>query len=166
MVRSTGQLDLDEEGNWDYHGHSSGLSFVRRMREQFGDIFGPDAHGAPFLKTRPMTSVFESPKSSIDSTFDNSLLPGAETADLPPRAEARRLCDNTIFMASALLRVVHIPTFNRRFDRIFDLAPENYGNDENNFLPLLYSTLAVGTLFGTDQEEFDNMGYEFATETG
>src|SRR4051794_13309004 len=36
MVESTGQLDLDESGHWDFHGGSSGTVFVRRMREHFG----------------------------------------------------------------------------------------------------------------------------------
>jgi len=41
MVRAVAQMDVDEQGHWDYHGHSSGLSFVRRMREQLGDLMGP-----------------------------------------------------------------------------------------------------------------------------
>ena len=40
MVRAVAQIDMDETGNWDYHGHSSGLSFVRRMREQLGGLDG------------------------------------------------------------------------------------------------------------------------------
>src|SRR6201999_3412992 len=51
MVRSTGQLDLDEQGNIEYHGHSSGLTFVRRMRESLGDVMGPEGKGTPFIKS-------------------------------------------------------------------------------------------------------------------
>ena len=42
MIESTGQLDIDESGNLDFHGGSSGAVFVRRMREQFGDLLGDD----------------------------------------------------------------------------------------------------------------------------
>lgn len=164
MVRATGQLDLDEEGYWDYHGHSSGLSFIRKMREQFGDIIGPSSTGAPFVKSRPMSQVFDSPKSNNDSPFDSNLVLAA--VDLPSRQEAKILCDNALNDASSLLKVMHLPTFYKTLDRIYDIPPENYGNRENTFLPLLYSVLALGTLFSKDCREIDEVGYENAIDEG
>ncbi|TLD36974.1 hypothetical protein E2P81_ATG02756 [Venturia nashicola] len=163
MVRSTGQLDLDEQGNLEYHGHSSGLSFVRRMREQLGDVMGPEGQGTPFVKSRPMSQVFDSPRSTHDSPFDASLV-GPE---LPPKDVARLLCDNAILDAASILRVVHYPTFIKQFDSIFDKPPESYTNDDNVFLPLLYATMALGTLFSKDDDgELDRKGYENAITEG
>jgi hypothetical protein len=163
MVRSTGQLDLDEQGNLEYHGHSSGLSFVRRMREQLGDVMGPEGQGTPFVKSRPMSQVFDSPRSTHDSPWESSP-PGS---DLPPRDVARQLCDNAINDAASLLRVVHYPTFMQQFDSIYDKPPESYSNDDNVFLPLLYATMALGTLFSKDDNgELDRKGYENAITEG
>jgi hypothetical protein len=164
MVKSTGQLDLDEQGNLEYHGHSSGLSFVRRMREQLGDVMGPEPRSTPFLKSRPMSQVFDSPRSFHDSPpWDMHML----NADLPPREVARVLCDNAINDAASLLRFVHYPTFVKQMEQLYDTQPESYGNDENAFLPLLYSALALGTLFPKkDEEDLDRRGYENAIDEG
>jgi hypothetical protein len=163
MVRSTGQLDLDEQGNLEYHGHSSGLSFVRRMRESLGDVMGPEGKGTPFVKSRPMSQVFDSPRSLNDSPWDSH----ASGADLPSREAARELCDIAINDAAALLRFIHYPTFARDLENIYATAPENYGNDEHAFLPLLYSALALGTLFSKKEEnELDSRGYENAIHEG
>ncbi|GME54241.1 hypothetical protein GTA08_BOTSDO03581 [Neofusicoccum parvum] len=165
MVRATGQLDLDEHGYWDYHGHSSGLSFVRRMRERF-DIMGRgEGESSPFPSARPLSHVFESPKSVQDSpaTFDN-VLPGG--AELPPKGKAQELCDTAINDASALLRVVHLPTFWKSFEELYSKSPEEYGAAENSFLPLLYTVLALGTLFSRTSEDLDEVGYENAINQG
>ncbi|KAE9972497.1 hypothetical protein BLS_004014 [Venturia inaequalis] len=163
MVRSTGQLDLDEQGNLEYHGHSSGLSFVRRMREQLGDVMGPEGQGTPFVKSRPMSQVFDSPRSTHDSPFDVTSI-GPE---LPPRDVARLLCDNAILDAASILRVVHYPTFIKQFDSIYDKPPESYTNDDNIFLPLLYATMALGTLFSKDEDgDLDRKGYETCIAEG
>ena len=104
MVRAVAQLDMDEQGHWDYHGHSSGLSFVRRMREQLGDIMGQEGQATPFVKTRPMSQVLESPKSGADSPAGD-ISPAAGT-DLPQLEYAREICSYTVNDAAVLLRVV------------------------------------------------------------
>ena len=162
MVRAVGQIELDEHGHWDYHGHSSGLSFMRRMREQLGDVMGPDTVATPFAKTRPSPHSLESPKSNLyaESPMDSSN--GASGTDLPAEETARRLCQNAIAEVAVLLRTVHAPTFWRSFQRIYTLPSEHYTDEDHRFLPLLYSTLAVGSVFGsaTDTE------YEGAIEQG
>ncbi|KAJ9637170.1 Gypsy retrotransposon integrase-like protein 1 [Coniosporium tulheliwenetii] len=145
MVRATGQLDLDEQGNWDYHGHSSGLSFMRRLREQFGDIMGAVGRSTPFLKSRPMSQV---------------------GTGLAPKSVALELADNAINDATILLRFVHWPSFVKKVDRIYDIAPEDYGTEENSFLPLLYTALAVGSLFAKAHAEVDSPGYGAAIDEG
>lgn len=165
MVRAIGQLELDEQGNWDYHGHSSGLSFVRRMREQLGDLLGPDAKTTPFVKSRPMSQVFDSPRSL------NAESPGMETAflgtDLPSKAVARDLCETAITDASVLMRAIHVPTFWKSFDRMYSTPFENYTNQDHRFLPLLFSTMSVGCLFGSDEQSpLNQAGYESAIDQG
>jgi hypothetical protein len=159
MVQATGNLDLDEDGNWDYHGHSSGLSFMRRIQQEYGDIIGGKAPSASLFKYRPPSQVLDSPNSAHPSPADSTVLPAG--TDLPPKKIARTLCDNALVDASAMLRVVHLPSFYKSFDRMYDIAPENYGNAENTFLPLLYAVLALGSLFPkvTNQELAGVEGY-------
>jgi hypothetical protein len=161
MVQATGALDLDEQGNFEYHGHSSGLHFLRRMRESLGDVMGPEPKSTPFIKSRPMSTVIDSPRSTGDSPLES--LPGS---DLPPRAIARELCDIAINDAGALLRIVHYPTFISQMERLYDVSPENYGNDENMFLPLFYAVLAVATLFAKTDSNGQEYGYEAAITEG
>ncbi|KAL5397902.1 hypothetical protein PMIN06_006234 [Paraphaeosphaeria minitans] len=145
MVKATGNLDLDEDGNWDYHGHSSGLSFMRRIQQEYGDIIGGKAPSASLFKYRPPSQVLDSPNSAHPSPADSTVLPAG--TDLPPKKIARTLCESALVDASAMLRVVHLPSFYKSLDRIYEITPENYGNAENTFLPLLYAVLALGSLF-------------------
>jgi hypothetical protein len=153
MIESTGQLDLDETGHWDFHGRSSGTVFMRRMREQFSELLGND-HNAPLLPRIPrpkvMTPMFESPRSSTESPLDAGL---PNTVDLPSRETAKVLCESSLNGACALLRFVHQPTFYKMFDRIYNMSPETFGDCENRFLPLLYMVLALGCMFQPEPDE-------------
>jgi hypothetical protein len=163
MVKSTGQLDLDEQGNLEYHGHSSGLSFVRRMREQWGEVMLPQGQGTPFIKSRPMSQVFDSPRSVNDSPLESS----STQPEMPRKEVALQLCDIAINDAASILRVVHYPTFLKQVDRLYEVPPESYGNEENVFLPLMYAVMALGTLFSkVDNGELDRKGYENAIAEG
>lgn len=150
MIESTGQLELDESGRWDFHGGSSGAVFLRRMREQFGGLLGDD-HNTPMLpklpRPAPMPPTFDSPRSSVESPLEAGL---PNTMDLPSREIAKVLCVNALTCGCCLLRFVHQPTFYEMFDRIYDVAAENYGDEENRFLPLLYVTLSLGCMFNND----------------
>ncbi|KAF2657041.1 hypothetical protein K491DRAFT_714785 [Lophiostoma macrostomum CBS 122681] len=164
MVKATGQLDLDEEGNWDYHGHSSGLSFMRRLQQQYGEFNAPAPSitgTSPFARYRPLSQALDSPTQSPAESSDR-LLTGT---DLPPKKEARILCDYALIDAGALLRVVHLPSFYKSMDRIYETQPENYNNAEHTFLPLLYAVLALGTLFSRRSEESEG-GYEASIDEG
>ncbi|KAJ5390299.1 uncharacterized protein N7496_001367 [Penicillium cataractarum] len=158
MVGNTGCLDRDDQGHWDYHGHTSGIIFVRRLRKQLGAVEAP--------VPRNVTAMLESPRSvSVsDSPQDASLPP---THDLPPRAVAIRLCHNALDDACSLMRFVIEPKFFASLDRIYETPPEQFGNDENSFLPLLYIVMAVGCLFSDDGAgTLDLAGYEGAIGQG
>lgn len=171
MVSATGQLDLDERGHWDYHGHSSGLTFIRRMREQFGDIIGPEKlliRSTPFDRKHQGLEHVDSPRShkSTGESSPKSHIAGLGTADLPPKAKAIVLCTDALDDAGAILRIVHQPTFYKSFNRIYQRRPERYENEDHKFLPLLYSVMALGCLFGKDGKDADRRGYESLTDEG
>lgn len=165
MVDNTGSLDLDDQGNWDYHGQSSGLVYLRCLREQFGDLMGQaEGYGMPFLKTRSIISPVNSPQSSTHSSTEHWL---PNTEDLPPRECAVLLCENALDDACALMRIVHLPTFWPNFDRAYSVPPEQYRNAENKFLPLLYVVLALGAVFAkAERSHLQRWGYENAIDQG
>jgi hypothetical protein len=151
MIESTGQLDLDEDGQWDFHGGSSGIVFINRMRQQFGGLLGVDK-GKPFLPKLPRpypgsNAVFDSPKSTSDSPLESGQ---SSTVDLPAREVAEALVEASLGTACALLRFVHRPSFDKMFHRLYDIPVESYGTEENKFLPLLYIVFALGCMFHTD----------------
>ena len=163
MVKNTGSLDLDESGYWDYHGTSSGLVFIRRMREQFGDLMGQaETTGSPFIGNASLFS--DSPRSNIESPSD---LGPPNTHDLPPKSCALDLCYGTLQEACSIMRFVHQPTFYKNLDRIYELPIDQWGSEENRFLPLLYTVLAVGSIFSQDSHgKLMSDGYGDATDKG
>ncbi len=168
MIESTGQLDLDESGHWDFHGGSSGTVFVRRMREQFGGLLGGHDQNAPIFPRVPRPAIvanFDSPKSMTDSPFDSGL---PNTMDLPSRENAKALCEDSLNCACVLLRFVHQPSFYEMFDRIYDIPPDNFGDPENRFLPLLYTVLALGCMFHAEpgQDPSDQNTYKNGIDQG
>lgn len=164
MVRAVAQMDVDESGHWDYHGHSSGLSFMRRMREQLGDLMGPDSPATPFVKSRPKSLVLDSPRSTVESPSEH---PSSPSNELPPKDVARQFCSNAVDDAAALLKFIHKPTFWNSFERIYNTPSDNWTNEDQQFLPLLYSAMALGTLFGKDeQSNLNQVGYESAIQQG
>lgn len=165
MVKATGSLDLDEDGNWDYHGHSSGLSFMRRIQQDYGDIIAGKAPSSTLFKYRPPSQVLDSPHSAHPSPADTTPL-HAPGNDLPPKKIARALCENALIDASAMLRVVHLPSFYKSFDRMYEITPESYGNAENTFLPLLYAVMALGSLFPNTADKPASAGLEGHADEG
>ena len=166
MVANTGSLDLDDDGHWDFHGHSSGRVFLRRMRAQFGDLMGKPG-ATPFLKHRsfsPRSQLADSPRYSSDTPMDPNL---PKTRELPPKHCAQLLCENALDDAGALLRVVHQPTFYIMFHRVYDRPYDEFTDAEHRFLPLLYGVIALGSLFArADQSQLQTFGYENAIDQG
>ncbi|EXJ81245.1 hypothetical protein A1O3_07535 [Capronia epimyces CBS 606.96] len=164
MVDRTGALDLDDHGNWDFHGHSSGYVFMRKFRPQFGDQYLYQYLHAG--KNRTISQIFESPKSAHSSPYDFSHAVGV---DLPAKEAAIELCRNTLDDCCALMRPIHRPTFFRRLHAIYDTDPEQYNNDHVQFLPLLYVVMAVGCLFAkteNDNAMLNLKNYKEAIEQG
>ena len=166
MVTTTGSLDLDDQGNWDFHGHSSGRVFLNKMRDQFGDLMGTadGQHAMPFLKYKSTSPSIESPKSSAGRSQGPNL---PNVRDLCAKNCAILLASNALDDACAILRIVHRPTFDAMLHRIYETPPEKFGDEENSFLPQLYAVIALGTLFARgEQSKLQKYGFDNAFEQG
>lgn len=166
MVDQMGLLDLDDQGHWDFHGHSSGYAFMRKFRSQFGEQFLPVAHPRLTSKARNIAHLLESPKSAQSSPYESMLPAGVE---LPPREAAIELCRNALDDCCALMRPLHRPTFFRRLHSIYDTDPDQYSNEQMKFLPLLYVVMALGFLFTKVESEnsmLEIKSYSDAIEQG
>jgi hypothetical protein len=164
MVDRTGTLDLDDAGNWDFHGHSSGYHLMRMFRAQFGDQY-LEEYDHP-RKNKTISQLLESPRSAQSSPMDFAL---SHHVDLPPREVAIELCRLTLDDCCALMRPLHVPTFFKRLDAVYETDPEQYKNQHVQFLPLLYIVLAVGCLFSRTEKDntmLDLKGYKEAIEQG
>ncbi|KAL8995339.1 MAG: hypothetical protein Q9169_004914 [Polycauliona sp. 2 TL-2023] len=165
MVLGAGSLHLDDLGHWDFYGQSSGMIFLRRTREQFGDLLANlDDSGLPFTKSSSISGRLMSPKPSNASPTDSC---ENNVQGLPAKSCARKLCDSALNDAAALFPVVHKPTFNKMFDRIYDTPPALYEPMDEKFLPLFYSIIALGCLFASEEESMlQSYGYESAIDSG
>jgi hypothetical protein len=164
MVDRVGSLDLDDKGNYDFHGHSSGFAFMRRFRAQFGEQFLP--YPSSNVRGKTIQQLIESPKSSQSSPYELNL---SASVDLPPREAAIELCRNALDDCCALMRPLHRPTFFQRFHSIYETDPEQFSNQQLKFLPLLYVVMGLGCLFSRTENEstmLDIKGYEEAIEQG
>lgn len=150
MIESIGQLDLKESGEWDFHGVSSGAVFLRRMKDHFQTLLGNE-YQIPFLPRPaipPGLFTIHTPSSPAASPLAN---PTMHT--LPPRERVDKLCHYSLDCATCLLRVVHRPTFFETLDRLYNTPQGSWGNEEQRFLGLLYSVLALGSVYNVSQDE-------------
>lgn len=139
MVQAAGRLDIDETGHMDFHGHSSGMTYLNHLNSQFGNILGEVKISIP----PPGKPAVDSPASSIQSPGEN--LP--DTSLLPTQEVALTLVETCMDCACVLMRFIHKPSFMSVMERIFRKDPDTWDEEENRFLPLLYLALGVGCLF-------------------
>lgn len=164
MVHEAGSLNLDDQGHWDFYGHSSGMIFLRRMREQFGDLLGKADGTNIFTKSTSISGRLNSPRSASQSPMNPGL---SNVHDLPTKECARKLCSCALDDAAALIRFVHQPSFYAMFDRIYSTSAEEFTPADQKFLPFLYSVLALGCLFAKAEESMlQSYGYESAIDQG
>ncbi|KAL7268949.1 Gypsy retrotransposon integrase-like protein 1 [Rhizina undulata] len=155
MVEAAGNLDIDETGHMDFIGHSSGVAFLNHLNKQFSSLLGDDSSSNAWkmIRSSAFPKVFDSPASSANSPLIvNGNLP--DTSLLPSREMVAALVSACLDDACVLMCFVHRPTFDAMVQRIYDVSPEMYEEQENAFLPLLYLALAVGCLFVNDAEKW------------
>ncbi|KAL2202674.1 hypothetical protein CC79DRAFT_1280031 [Sarocladium strictum] len=165
MIDSIGQLDLDERGGWDFHGNSSGSVFLKRMRENFRGLLGPQTK-LPFLPRadRPQGVMsLDAPSPGSISSFANAGTPN----DLPPKEQARSLCYYSLSCATCLVRIVHVPSFYAKFEAIYDKNPETLSLEESRFLGLVYAVLALGCMYkNLDDSSSNKTAYKDSLDEG
>jgi hypothetical protein len=152
MIESIGQLDINEGGEWDFHGISSGAVFLRRMKEHFQGLLGSD-YRTPFL-FRPFRPAgmfsLDSPKLGAGGAFDVSSVPNVY--ELPPLEKVRSLSYYALNCATCLMRVVHQPTYYETLEKFYKTPQSSWGHEEHRFLGLLYSVLALGSMYNTSND--------------
>ncbi|PHH87758.1 hypothetical protein CDD83_8447 [Cordyceps sp. RAO-2017] len=165
MIDSIGQLDLDDKGGWDFHGTSSGAVFLRRMKDHFRGMLGPMSK-APFLPRPdrpPGLTALDSPSPRGSSPSSNLPAP----AELPPKDVARKLCYYSLSCATCLVRIIHLPSFYQRFERVYDRPVDSLDQEDTHFLGLVYAVLALGCMYhNLDETRPESGAYKTAIEEG
>lgn len=155
MIETVGQLDLDDKGDYDFHGTSSGSVFFKRMKEHFRSLLGRD-YQIPFLPRppRPAGVALDSPRSSSSSRLPPSHAPSVY--DLPPKGRALALCAESLNNATCLLRIVHIPSFYKMLDNLYDKPADALAKDKRS-LALAYSVMALGCMYNIPDNDISDM---------
>ncbi|KAK4449686.1 fungal-specific transcription factor domain-containing protein [Podospora aff. communis PSN243] len=160
LSEKVGRVDLNEHGEWDFHGLSSDAAYFGRMTKSFPELTGYDAR-TPFLPQAswPLVSMpYCQTQGRMSDRFGlGGLLPTAYgLEELPARALARTLCEYSLQCATCLLQTVHVPSFYRMFDSIYDTPAPLYSSEQRRFLGLLYAVLALGSMYDVDEHDPSN----------
>lgn len=139
MIEATERLNIDDQGNCNYRGQFAGLTLLEGIRERCDQML----HNGSEKRDWYLTRAFDAP----DLSESGAAAFMDKTAVLPSRETARRLVAIALDDACCLMTFVHRPTFNKLFDRTYELNKDQYSTDEQKFLPLLYEVLALGELF-------------------
>lgn len=135
---ASGRLDIDDDGHHNFHGHSSGFAFLAQIRQKYEDLLSPDVDPGRTANAQP----------DLPEIFDSRPSFGIPVALVPPtlpsKVVAKELVESALDRVCSLSRVVHRPTFDLMFNRVYDLGPTEHGVEELRFLPLLYAVMAVG----------------------
>lgn len=165
LVENVGQLDLTATGEYDFHGMSSGAAFLSRITQHFPGLIRYDSR-TPFLPQpgRPyLAKPYDIP--------GNSTIPWSHVSDgfspVPPKPFAHDLCEFSFSRATCILRVVHAPSFWRMFDKLYEQRPQRYTPEERRFVGLLFSVMALGSMYDVDENDPTNPDhYAEAMERG
>ncbi|KAI9150376.1 Activator of stress protein [Paramyrothecium foliicola] len=146
VVQDQHHLRLTDSGEFDFHGLSSDAAFLNRITQHLPGLLRYDSRipGLPSSTSSPSLP----PISMGQSNYDYSKLPRRELA--------RILCEYSFNHATCLLRIVHVPSFYKRFDSVYDAKKKRFTQDEEQFLGLLYSVLALGSMYDVDENDPSN----------
>lgn len=153
MIETVGQLDLDERGDYDFQGNSSGTVFFKRMKEHFRSLLGRD-YQIPFLPRPPRpagVATLDSPRPSSSSRMPPSN--SSSIYDLPPKERALALCSESLNNATCLLRIVHIPSFYKMLDGLYETPADSLGKEGQRSLALAYTVMALGCMYNIPEKD-------------
>ncbi|KAI0875064.1 hypothetical protein GGS24DRAFT_308758 [Hypoxylon argillaceum] len=156
MISSAGQLDLNESGDYDFHGTSSGSVFFKQMKKHFRTLLGRD-YQIPFMPRPPRPSgvtTLDSPRPTPSSPWATT--PSPSIHNLPPKERAVALCSESIDNATCLLRIVHKPTFYSMLDSLYETPSDHFGTEDKRNLALAYSAMALGCMYNVSDDSVMN----------
>ncbi|KAI3337623.1 hypothetical protein HD806DRAFT_45300 [Xylariaceae sp. AK1471] len=156
MVSSVGQLDLNESGDYDFHGTSSGSVFFKQMKKHFRTLLGRD-YQIPFMPRPPKPSdvvSLDSPRPAPSSPWATT--PSPALYNLPPKERAIALCSESLDNATCLLRIVHKPTFYTMLDTLYEKSSDDFGTEDKRNLALAYSAMALGSMYNVSDNGATN----------
>lgn len=165
MIDSAGQLDIDDRGGWDFHGISSGSVFLKRMKDHFRGKLGPSTKLPFSTRTERPTGL-----TNLDPPTPVGQSPFSATSnytELPSKEVTRNLCYYSLSCATCLVRIVHVPSFYEKLDKIYDRPVDSLNQEDTHFLGLVYSVLALGCMYDSlDGANSSKLAYTDATEEG
>ncbi|KAI0799241.1 hypothetical protein GGR55DRAFT_670571 [Xylaria sp. FL0064] len=156
MVSSAGQLDLNESGDYDFHGTSSGSVFFKQMKKQFRTLLGRD-YQIPFMPRPPRplgVTTLDSPRPAPSSPW--AITSSSSTPNLPSKERALALCSESLDNATCLLRIVHKPTFYAMLDRLYEKPSGEFGIEDKRDLALAYAAMALGCMYNVSDDQVVN----------
>jgi hypothetical protein len=149
IIQPTGQLHIDEGDRWEFHGASSGALFVGWISEHFARLATSDC-STPFVPVSPLAEL-----PSLDISRPAMLGEASRLGlfRLPARDVALRLCTYAFSYTTCLLRVVHIPSFWKRFDELYSSTSLGFSVSDQRSLALLSAVLALGCMYDIDEND-------------
>ncbi|TGJ79221.1 hypothetical protein E0Z10_g9535 [Xylaria hypoxylon] len=157
MISSAGQLDLNESGDYDFHGTSSGSVFFKQMKKHFRTLLGRD-YQIPFMPRPPRPSgvtTLDSPRPAPSSPWATTPNPPS-THNLPSKERALALCSESLDNATCLLRIVHKPTFYGMLDDLYEKQSDDFGTEDKRNLALAYAAMALGCMYNVPDNRVTN----------
>ena len=144
MIATTAQLFIDTRGKYRYQGHSAGFTLLGYVQDRINNLLQESSANdgwEPF----DVWKAFDRP-----TPIDKHIYTNEHSDCLPSRAAAQVLTDIALDDGCCLMSFIHRPTFSRLLDEIYVNGPNSA--DANEFLPVLYAALALGTLFTVERE--------------
>ncbi|KAK8875262.1 fungal specific transcription factor [Apiospora arundinis] len=166
LVENANQLDRTDTGEYNFHGMSSGAAFLNRITQYLPGLPRYDSR-MPFLPQPPRPSFMDPTESHAHMRNPWSQLVSHGISRLPLRQLAHDLCEYAFSRASCLFRVVHVPSFWEAFDRLYEERPQRYTLEQQRFVGLLFSAMALGSMYDVDENDPTNPDhYAVAIERG
>ena len=147
MMNAYGRMELSDprKSNREFYGAASGLAFLHRTQTYFEERGDDEASQdeARDSAHSAMVQLFDSPlpqKQALNIDVPISQL-------LPRRRTADALVQIVFGDVYLLFDFLNEEVFNEKLNRIYELEPIQYDDEDHDFLPLLYAVLGLGYVF-------------------
>ena len=152
MMENEEQLSSLDRKTASFYGDASGFAFLQKTKRMFDENkTGDERRGSELSEStqKAITRLFDSPlpdKQALHADVPVSHL-------LPSRKSASELLKVVFSQVYPLLQFLNARSFQERTDRIYDVDPMDYTDDDHDFLPLLFSVIGLGFLFSQSKHQ-------------